>query len=433
MADGSIPAAGGQQQHWQRPSGPPQGFGAPLPPSAPSQPSSAFWARDAVDDPWRNPSTAAVVQHTPTPRLPPTEPPVVETPTTTGRPAYGLVVTISAVVALLAGALGAGLGVYAVKSNRAAIINGSSADRPHGDYQEIIAQVMPSVVTIWANSRDGGGNGSGWVYSSEGYIVTNHHVAAMVEDDPDATLTVQFADGTEVPGEVVGSAHTTDVSVIKVDAEVTPLTVADSGSLVVGDPVVAIGAPLGLGHTVTDGIVSALDRPVTVEEDGTTLAMAAIQTDAAINPGNSGGPLFNAAGEVVGINTLIYAFPNQDGEAGSMGLGFAIAVDQAARIAEQIIDTGRATRTVLGTQLAETGFGDIGATVTRVADGTPAESVGLAKGDVITKFNDVVLTSDVHLTALVLKAAPGDSVTLTYERDGTAGEVTVQLAAAEDE
>jgi putative serine protease PepD len=317
--------------------------------------------------------------------------------------------------------------------NGAASFSSPQTDRPLGDYQEIISEVLPSVVTIWVETDDGGGNGSGWVISSDGYIVTNHHVAALAEGK-DAKMSVQFSDGREVSAEVVGSAKSTDIAVIKVeDVETKALPVANSDDLAVGDPVVAIGAPLGLSHTVTDGIISALDRPVSVEEGGETTVMAGIQTDAAINPGNSGGPLFDAGGQVIGVNTLIYAFPNQDGEAGSMGLGFAISSNQASRVAEEIIDNGSATKTVLGTELAETKSGDLGAKISDVASDTPAADAGLKDGDVITKFNDTLLTSDLQLMALVLKHAPGDKITLSYERDGADDEVQVELSAAKDD
>lgn len=351
-----------------------------------------------------------------------------------GGVGLGLIVVIALASSLLAGALGAALAVYATSSGPTATFAGPNTDRPAGSYQDVIAQVLPSVVTIWIENGNGsGGQGSGFVYSPEGYIVTNQHVASMAEGD--ATMSVQFSDGTEVPAEVVGGAVSTDIAVIKVDGtDLASLAVADSNSLVVGDPVVAIGAPLGLSHSVTEGIVSALDRPVVAGESETdSTVTAAIQTDAAINPGNSGGPLIDVGGALVGVNTSIYTVANDEGEGGSIGLGFAIPSNQVIRIATEIIETGEAKRTVLGVTLDPSRPGDRGVTLDSVENGGPAAEAGLVSGDVITSFNGHAITADVQLQALVLKYGGGETVTVGYERGGDTSETQVKLESVPDE
>ncbi|MFD0556411.1 putative serine protease PepD [Stackebrandtia endophytica] len=413
----------------------PTGQGVPPPPPAPQPPSgqSPWWAQNAANDPWRNPSTPAVVRHTPTPALPPTEPPLP--PSQPAGVGISLVVVISLATSLLAGVLGAALMVYAASGGGStANFTSPNTERPAGSYQEIIAQVLPSVVTIWVDNGSGkGGQGSGFVFSPEGYIVTNQHVAAMAEGD--ARISVQFSDGTEIPGEVVGGANSTDIAVIKVDqGDLPALAIADSNSLVVGDPVVAIGAPLGLSHSVTEGIISALDRPVVAgESERDSTVTAAIQTDAAINPGNSGGPLVDAGGALVGVNTSIYTVANDDGEGGSIGLGFAIPSNQVTRIATEIIETGSANRTVLGVTMEPSKPGQLGVTLDTIENGGPADEAGLDTGDVVTSFNGHRITADVQLQALVLKYAGGDTVTIGYERDGQQQEIQVTLASVPDE
>src|SRR5699024_795192 len=270
------------------------------------QPPPQQWAHNAANDPWRNPTMPAVVQHTPQPQLPP-----IEQPERAQRKApshLALTITIASVVALLAGVLSAWGGLLIMGDSTGKMATSQGQERPKGDYQEVIAQVKSSVVTILVESDDATGNGSGWVLSEEGYIVTNDHVASIAEGDGD--ITVQLDDGRQLPAEVVGSAKSTDIAVLKVDAQLEPLA-GNTAAPQVGDPVTAVGSPLGLSNAVTDGIVSAVDRPVSAEQPGEDpMVVAAIQTDAAINPGNSGGLLLNASGEVIGVNTLIYGFSN---------------------------------------------------------------------------------------------------------------------------
>ena len=428
--------AEGNPQHnnpnqWAGPTG--QGIAPPPQQSAPAPKASPWWAGNAANDPWRDPSSPMVVRHTPAPVLPPVEPPIPVTRSNTGV-GLSLVVVIALASSLLAGALGAALAVYATSGGASATFASPETNRPVGSYQEIIAQVLPSVVTIWIDTGNGGGGqGSGFVYSPEGYIVTNQHVVSMAEGN--ATISVQFSDGSEVPAELVGSAVSTDIAVIKVDAtDLSSLAIADSNSLVVGDPVVAIGAPLGLSHSVTEGIVSALDRPVVAgESESDSTITAAIQTDAAINPGNSGGPLVDAGGALIGVNTSIYTVVNDDGEGGSIGLGFAIPSNQVTRIATEIIEAGVAKRTILGVTLQPSRPGDAGVTLDTVESGGPAGQAGLEPGDVITSFNGQPITADVQLQALVLKHGGGDVITVGYQRDGELSEAQVTLDSVPDE
>ncbi|MGH8876000.1 MAG: S1C family serine protease [Stackebrandtia sp.] len=440
MADGSVPNPGARplgpdgRPGWQAPNiQAPQSAPSPVPTNRPDP--STWWARGAATDPWRDPGTTAIVRHTPPPELPPTEPPLPPPPTHKAGP--GVFTIIAVACSLLAAVVSACVTLIVTDDSNGRNGGDPNSNRVLGDYEETIKAVMPSVVTIWAESDEGTGNGTGWIYSPEGYIVTNQHVAALAGGD-NTKMSIQFSDGTVAEGEVVGAAKSTDIAVIKVDKkDMKELGVSDSEDLAVGDAVIAVGAPLGLSGTVTDGIVSALDRPVVSGEgeasSESNTVMAGIQTDAAINPGNSGGPLLNTKGELIGVNTSIYSFANEKGEAGSMGLGFAIPGNQATRVADELIDEGVSTRPVLGTELESTKIGDTGAEVETVDSDTPAADAGIEDGDVITKFNDTVITDDVQLAALVLKHAPGESVNLTYERDGDTAEAKVELGSAKDE
>ncbi len=217
------------------------------------------------------------------------------------------------------------------------------APAPAGSVQEVAAKVLPSTVSVLASSGQSAGEGSGIILTADGLILTNNHVIAGATD-----IQVRFNDGTTATAKVVGADATDDLAVLRADgvSGLSPATLGSSGDLVVGQPVVAIGSPLGLSATVTSGIVSALNRPVrTSSADQSRSAqdtvMNAVQTDAAINPGNSGGALVDMSGNVIGINSAIASLSsNEQGEAGSIGVGFAIPIDQAKRIAQEIIDTG---------------------------------------------------------------------------------------------
>jgi putative serine protease PepD len=306
------------------------------------------------------------------------------------------------------------------------------------------AKAAPSVVTIYVSATAGSGSGSGVILSADGYVLTNNHVVTLDSSTDQATVQVRTADGTLYDAKVVGTDPTSDLAVVKLDnaSGLTPATFADSDKVQVGDLAVAIGAPLGLSNTVTDGIVSATNRAVqtgSTQNDSTVID--AIQTDAAINPGNSGGALVDANGEVIGINSAIATVatsdvPGQDSsQSGNIGVGFAIPGNTAKRIGEEIVKNGSATHALLGVSAstasdnASSAVGT-GAQLVSVQGGSPAADAGLQAGDVITAVGDRVVTSSTELTAAVRSAQPGDKVTLTIRRGQASSQVEVTLKAA---
>jgi putative serine protease PepD len=303
-------------------------------------------------------------------------------------------------------------------------------------------KVIPSVVTISVKGANGtgAGTGSGEVIKSDGYILTNNHVIAAAASG--GSVEVLFSDGATAPATITGRDPLTDLAVIKVTPprNLKPIALGSSASVRVGEPVIAIGAPLGLSGTVTSGIVSALDRTVEVpgEADGSALLVSALQTDAAINPGNSGGALVNCDGDLVGVPTAGASVPSSSGEAsgGNIGLGFAVPVDIAKTISTEIIDTGRVTHAYFGLQTvpisAESATAakvSQGIFVSGVVTGGPAASAGLRSGDVITKINGKPATSNIQLQELTLTKKPGDTVPLEFLRDGKQTSATVTLGA----
>ncbi|MQA35833.1 putative serine protease PepD [Modestobacter roseus] len=301
------------------------------------------------------------------------------------------------------------------------------------------AKAAPSVVTIYVSAAGGSGSGSGVVLSDDGYVLTNNHVVALDGAGGAPTVQVRTSDGTLYDATVVGTDPSSDLAVVKLaDASgLTPAGFADSDSIQVGDLAVAIGAPLGLSNTVTDGIVSATNRAVqtgSTQDDSTVID--AIQTDAAINPGNSGGALVDAAGEVIGINVAIATVPSsgipgQESQSGNIGVGFAIPANTAQRIAEQIIDTGSASHALLGVT-ARTAADDgsavgNGAQLVDVNPGSPAADAELRSGDVITAVGNRPITTSTELTAAIRSAEPGETVTLTVRRGTDSQQVEVTL------
>jgi putative serine protease PepD len=298
------------------------------------------------------------------------------------------------------------------------------------------------VVTISAKaaSGGGGGTGSGEVIKSDGYILTNNHVIAGAVNG--GSVEVLFADGTAAPATIAGRDTLTDLAVLKVKppSDVKVITLGSSASVQVGQPVVALGAPLGLSGTVTSGIVSALDRTIEVpaENDQSALLVSALQTDAAINPGNSGGALVNCGGELIGVPSAGATVPSASGESsgGSIGLGFAIPVDVAKTISDELIAHGRAIHAFFGVQTvpmpdaatAKAGVSSGLFVVSVVADG-PTAKAGLRQGDIITKIDGQPATSNVQLQELTITKNPGDKVTLDYVRNGHSASTTVTLAA----
>lgn len=302
-----------------------------------------------------------------------------------------------------------------------------AANMPPGSVEQVAAKVVPSVVMLETDMGRQSEEGSGIVLSADGLILTNNHVVAAAAKPPPGSpapkTTVTFHDGRNATFTVVGTDPTSDIAVIRVQgvSGLTPIAIGASRDLRVGQPVLAIGSPLGLAGTVTTGIVSALNRPVstTGEAGNQNTVLDAIQTDAAINPGNSGGALVNMNGQLVGINSAIATMGADSGDAqsGSIGLGFAIPIDQAKRIADELIATGKASHASLGVQV--TTDKDVpGAKVVEVVANGAAASAGVPKGVVVTKVDDRTINSADGLVAAVRSKAPGEKVSLTFQEPG---------------
>jgi len=362
----------------------------------------------------------------------------VVAPSRRGLSAFGTVIVaavVAAIVGIVAGLAGYLLGQRMDETSAAAATNvvalpQSSGEAPAGagalaSVNGIVRAELPSVVSILAEGDNGSGSGSGFIVRSDGYLLTNNHVVNLA--GPKGKLTVVFNDGKRVDGTVVGTNPEYDIAVVKVDRKDLPaMQLGNSADVKVGDPAIAIGAPLGLDGTVTLGIVSALDRPVTAGDSSDTSFINAIQTDAAINPGNSGGPLIDQAGRVIGINSAIASMGTASGEAGSIGLGFAIPINTAKRIAEELIATGKSSTPVIGVTLA-TKYDKGGAKVQEVTPGGPSDNAGLQKGDIITRLNDRSIDDATELVVAIRSYAPGDVVRLTVKRGGADKDVDVTL------
>ena len=303
-----------------------------------------------------------------------------------------------------------------------------------GSVEAVANKVLPSVVKIDVSGADGAGSGSGIILSSDGEILTNNHVVELAGNG--GSLTVSFNDGSTAKAEILGTDALTDTAVIKAEgvSDLTPATIGKSSDLKVGQGVVAIGSPFGLDSTVTSGIVSALDRPVNVGSDdqGNSTTYPAIQTDAAINPGNSGGALVDLNGNVVGINSSIRSAATSSGEAGSIGLGFAIPMDEVMPIVDQMRNGETPTHARMGISVSDIS-GQPGAEVVEgaqvqdVTAGSSAEQAGIAKGDVITKVDDHLITGADSLVATIRSYRPGDKVTVTYTHDGQTRTADLEL------
>jgi putative serine protease PepD len=390
------------------------------------------------------------------------------------------VVAALAVGALVGGVSGAGVTLWATSNNAGTTVVGNSnpttitvndaADATQ--ITAVAAKASPSVVTINVASDSAGGTGSGVILTSDGYVLTNTHVVTLDGQVSDPQVTVTTNDGRLLKATVVGTDPISDLAVIKIEGadNLQPAEFANSNKLNVGDTAIAIGAPLGLAGTVTNGIVSALNRSITIassavpdESDGSdqpapdeqspydfwnfdipghetppstsssTIALSVIQTDAAINPGNSGGALLDSDGKVIGINVAIASAGGSSGQSGSIGVGFAIPSNLAQRIAKEIMDTGSATHGLLGASVSDVQEDTdqtakvVGASIKEITQGGAAQAAGLKVGDVITQFNGVPITGKTDLTAQVRSLAAGASVTLTYVRDGKSAEVDVTL------
>ncbi|MEO7236501.1 MAG: trypsin-like peptidase domain-containing protein, partial [Lapillicoccus sp.] len=308
---------------------------------------------------------------------------------------------------------------------------GSTA-RPDGSIAKIAADALPSVVTIRIKTAQGNGTGSGFVIDNQGHILTNNHVVAAAGGN--GGISAELNNGKTLPATVVGTDVSYDLAVIKVDAtDLPPLQFGASKDVVVGDGVIAVGAPLGLDATVTSGIVSALNRPVTPGDGSDQSFINAIQTDAAINPGNSGGPLLDMSGRVIGINSAIARIPGSSSDSGgNIGVGFAIPSDQAAKTAQQLIKTGKADHPALGVCVDRSFTGD-GAKIAAggVKAGSSAEKAGLKEGDVVTSFEGKKVTDADALIVAVRAKSVGDTVTITVQRGNQTVDVSLALQSAQ--
>ncbi|GAA5124285.1 trypsin-like peptidase domain-containing protein [Alloalcanivorax gelatiniphagus] len=302
----------------------------------------------------------------------------------------------------------------------------------NGSVSAVAQALLPSTVQILAEfgGQSGGATGSGFVLDREGHVVTNNHVVASAAEE-DGPIVVIDHEGERHEATVIGRSAVYDLAVLDLDGagSLRPAALGASQVLRVGDPVVAFGAPLGLSQTVTSGIVSALNRPVTTsgESDDESSYINAVQTDAAINPGNSGGPLVNLAGEVVGVNSAI-ATNGGSGEAGNIGVGFAIPIEQVRTTVDQILRTGKAEYPVIGAQVRTGAEPDSeGATITEVMPDTPAERAGLEKDDLIVAVDDQPVNDGIALIVAIRTHLPGDAVEMTVLRGGEERVVEVEL------
>jgi putative serine protease PepD len=295
------------------------------------------------------------------------------------------------------------------------------------DAKTIASAVTPSVVSIAVTTRTGGGTGSGSIYktsSTESFIITNNHV--IEEAVTSGTIEVELLNGDVLPATIVGRDIAYDLAVLRVKTGNLPvIKVGDSAKISVGDPVIAIGSPLGLASTVTSGIISALNRPVITGSTGSESYVNAIQTDAAINPGNSGGALVDAAGKLIGVNSAI-ATLSSGGTSGSIGLGFSIPINEAKRVIEEIISTGKSTRPVLGV-FFDQAYTGIGAKISRLSAGEGAEKAGIPAGSIIKSIEGFKITDDVSAIVRIRSAVPGSTITVIVELPNSGGLKTFKV------
>jgi len=339
-----------------------------------------------------------------------------------------------ALVALLVGGVAGGTVGYLTGGSSGPASNALDAPKPAqqtgnapaGSVESVAQKLSPSVVELQVSGQQGAGEGSGFVISTDGYILTNNHVVEVGANG--GQIQAVFQDGRKAAAKVVGRDPTTDIAVVKVTGvgNLTPVELGRSDDLRVGQSVVAIGSPFELAGTVTSGIVSSLHRPVRAggSSGDQTTVMDAVQTDAAINPGNSGGPLANMSGQVIGINSAIYSPQSESGgqgqgasQGGNVGIGFAIPIDQARRTADTIIKTGQAVQTYIGAEVKDAPQG--GAELGAIKAGSPAEKAGLKAGDVVTKIDDRTIDSADTLVAAVRTRAPDEKATFTLSDNRT--------------
>src|SRR5262245_54263598 len=364
----------------------------------------------------------------------PSGPPALsEPPARNRRMPFWALIALGIVAAVLAGAAGGAI----VAATRSSDHDVTSVACVASDVAE---RGLPSVVTIQVQAGSATGSGSGEVIRDDGYVLTNNHVISAAANG--GSISLLFSNGTSFPAHIVGRDIQTDLAVVKVDGSpsLKPISWGDSSALVIGQPVVALGAPLGLSSTVTSGIVSALDRSVNVPADNgrTALIVAGIQTDAAINPGNGGGALVDCSGNLVGIPTAGASVPNPQGgsSSGNIGIGFAIPSNFARTISDELIASGSVTHSSFGVRVvpisaanADAAGGETGLYVVGTTPGGAAAAAGLQTGDVVTKIDDNAVTSVEQLQALTLTKRPGETVKVTFVRDGDEHTVDVTLGS----
>jgi putative serine protease PepD len=360
----------------------------------------------------------------------------------------------AASIAVVAGILGGAVGVTVAGISGSAFrtvvqpqaVTITDAGNP-SSATAVAAKSLQSVVTIEVSGTSASGAGSGVIYSDDGYIITNAHVATLSGEESSPTIRVTLSDGRLFPASIVGVDSVLDIAVIKVATTgLVPIEFGDADSITVGSEVIAIGAPLGLQNTVTEGVVSALNRSITIsnEQDGFNfdlpgaedsaiaqdLSLPVIQTDAAINPGNSGGALLNSLGQLVGINVAIASSGSSDG---SIGVGFALPSTLVKRVVTDLIKDGSSLHGRIGAMVSGVSASDgvIGAEVQGVDLGSPAADAGLQKGDIITSFNGIPIRDEVDITAQVRSLRPGTETTFTYVRGGVSRDASITVGSLE--
>ncbi|WP_406294321.1 S1C family serine protease [Streptomyces sp. NBC_00624] len=367
-----------------------------------------------------------------------------------GRNRRGSLLVGALLLALVAGGIGGGIGAYVERNGGLTTVElpqtaKNSGGRAPDSVAGIAASALPSVVTLHVSGTTESGTGTGFVLDNEGHILTNNHVVAPA--GPSGDITVTFSGGETASAEVVGKDSGYDLAVVKVKgvSGLKPLPLGNSDNVQVGDPVVAIGAPFDLSNTVTSGIISAKDRPITAggeKGDGSDISYVdALQTDAPINPGNSGGPLVDTDAHVIGINSAIRAADSgattEGGQAGSIGLGFAIPINQGKRVAEELINTGKATHPVIGVTLDMKYTGDGAKVGAKGAEGKPAVTpggpgakAGIKPGDIITEVDGQRVHSGEELIVKIRAHRPGDRLDLGLTRGGKDLSMTLTLGSA---
>ncbi len=377
-------------------------------------------------------------------------PPEASAPQQKG-PGWGALVAVAAVAALIAAGLGGVFGGWLGATGRVDFgsldrtpssipsAGAGATSRPEGSIANIAAKALPSVVTIKVDGADGGGTGSGFVLDRDGHIITNNHVVASAATS--GTIKVELSDGTEIDATIAGRDGSYDLAVLKTErTDLVPLVMGSSKDVVVGDQVIAVGAPLGLESSVTSGIVSALNRPVSPGGDGNQQSFInAIQTDAAINPGNSGGPLLDMQGHVIGVNSAIARIPGAtDTQSGNIGVGFSIPSDQVLKTANQLIKTGSAQHPVIGVVLDRDFTGD-GVRILPAATSDsgppvdpkgPAGKAGIKAGDVIIEFDGRRVTDADDLVVAIRAKSVGDDVSMKVRRGSETISVTLTLSGS---